>query len=171
MPDFFRTRDCVFFSKDESLPVVVSSAMVQGGWPGGQGVQWVGSVEDEFLVTYARGQAAGFLIWGSDEDGDKHTAITGHQPHYRFATMISGSVIFATSSYERYTLASRLAPPLVPIVYAPNQPLFFSLRGLWTNEDELTLSGDATAPAGLAGMVAQVPKALNHSFLGVQTLL
>jgi len=171
MPETFQSRDCVIYFKDDTYTVVVDATMVQNGWPGGQGVQFAGSVNDEFLVTYSRGHFGGFLVWGSDEDGDRFTAITKNQPHYRFATMLGGAALMATSSYERYTWASRQAGPLVPLVYQPNQRLYLSLRGLWTNEDELTVSGDPEAPASLAGIVAQIPKESNNLFLGIQTVM
>lgn len=170
MPEIFRSRDCIVFFKGDSQPVAVSQAMVDGGWPGGQGVQWVDSITDERVVTYSNGLYGGFLVWGSDETGDQYTAMTRQQPQYRYATMLSGGCLIATTSYEKYTYASRTGPgPLVPIVYAVQNILYLSRRGLWTNEDEMTLAGDPLAPAFFTGFVAQVPKELNGFFLGVQT--
>jgi len=171
MPEILRSRDCVTFYKDDTITVVVDSAMVAAGWPGGQGVQWAGSTDDEMIVTFSDGPFAGFLVWGSDEVGDDFTAITRHQPHYQFATMFGGSALISTTSYERFTLASRLAGPLVPLVYTVNMPLHLSLRGLWTSEDELTITGSPRAPAPLAGLVAQIPKASNDNFIGIQTVM
>jgi len=171
MPEFFRSRDVTMFSRDDSTTVVVSSAMASGGWPGGQGVQWVNSSEDALVVTYSHGPFAGFLVWGHDEVGDRYTGMTQNQPHYRFATMFFGSVILSTASFEQYTLASRLVGPLVPLVYDVNEPLYFSLRGLFTNEDELTATVDPEAPSPIVGYVAQVPKAVNNSHLGIQTAM
>jgi hypothetical protein len=171
MPELFRTRDCVVYFKDDSTTVTVDDALAQQGWPGGQGVQWVDPASDDFIVTFSRGFFGGFLVWGSDEAGDDHTAITRNQPHYRFATMLWGAALFSTSTYERYTWASRQVGPLVPLSYSPDQRLYLSLRGLWTNEDELTLSGDPDAPSPLAGIVARIPKALNDYYLGVQTVM
>lgn len=171
MPEIFRTRDCIVFWKDDAYTVAVDDNLVQQGWPGGQGVQFVGSVGDEFLVTFSQGLFGGFLVWGSDEEGDDYTAMTRNQPHYRFATLLAGAALFATSSYERYTWASRQAGPLVSLTHTADQKLYLSLRGLWTNEDELTVSGDPDAPASLAGMVAQVPKELNDYYLGIQTVM
>jgi hypothetical protein len=159
------------FVLDDSTTVVVDSSMVQGGWPGGQGVQWSGSVGDEMLVTYSRGKFGGFLVWGSNEAGDDYAATTRNQPYYQFATMLFGASVLSTSSYERYTLASRLAPPLVPLTYSENDILYFSLRGLWTKEDELTFSGDPDAPSVPAGIVTQAPQLLNREFLGIQTTM
>lgn len=170
MYESIRGRDCILRFKGESQTVVVSQAMVDGGWPGGQGVQWVDSTLDERVVTYSTGLFGGFLIWGSDEDGDKHTGMTRNQPHYRYAVMFSGGNLIQTSSYERYTFASRSGfGPLVPLVYGPNAPLYLSRRGFWTVEDEMTLVGDLMAPCSIAGYVAQVPKLLTKMFLGVQT--
>lgn len=170
MPEIIRSRDCVVFFKGDTQTVVVSQAMVSGGWPGGQGVQWVDSASDERVVTYSGGLYGGFLVWGSDEDGDRFTAITRQQPHYRYATMFSGGCLISTSSYERYTYASRIGGgPLVPLVYQVQDILYLSLRGLWTKEDELSLSGSPLAPAFFTGFVAQIPKPSNRNYLGIQT--
>lgn len=170
MPEIIRTRDCVVFFKGDSQTVIVSSAMVAGGWPGGQGVQWAGSIKDERLVTYSQGLYGGFLVWGSDEDGDRFTGMTRSQPYYRYATMFSGGTLMSTSSYEKYTYASRLGGgPLVPLVYGSNDILYLSRRGLWTKEEEMTPAGDPRAPAFFCGFVAQIPKPSNNHFLGIQT--
>lgn len=169
MGEIYRTRNCIVFYKGDSTTVAVSSAMVDGGWAGGQGVQWTGTTVDDRVVTYAQGLFGGFLVWGSDEPGDDYTAITRQQPHYRYATMFFGGCLISTSSYEQYTYASRLAGgPYVPIVYNPNDVLYFSLRGLWTNEDELTLSSGLAAPCPAVGYVAQIPRVSNLNFLGIQ---
>lgn len=178
MPEIVRGRDLILFKKGDHFQVTVSEELSQGGWPGGQGVKWADSSKDEFKVTYSDGICSGFLLWGSDEAGDKFTAMTGNQPYYRFAVMYSGGSFFSTSSYERYTYASRTGGgPLVPIVYNTNDFLFMSLRGLWTKEDEWDLSGDPRGPladqtfvGGLAGMVSQVPSVLNDHFMAIQTL-
>jgi len=173
MSEIFRSRDCICFFKGDAQTVTVDQAMVTSGWPGGQGVQWVNAPSgvDDRIVTYSKGLYGGFLIWGSDEIGDKFTAITRQQPYWRYATMFSGGCLISTTSYEKYTYASRIAGPLVPLVYSPNDVLYFSLRGLWTKEDELTLSADPLAPAFFTGFVAQVPKASNVYFMGIQTSL
>ena len=170
--DLIRGRDCILFSKDDSYTVRVDPAMVAGGWPGGQGVQWVHTDTDEFMVTYSSGHFGGFLLWGSDESADRFTAMTGNQTFYGGdAVMLSGSTHISTSSYEKYTYASRLVGPLVPLVYASNDLLYFSLRGLWTKEDEMTLSGDPDAPALSVGRLMQVPQLANQFFLGIKATL
>ena len=170
--DLLRSRDCVVFVKGETFEVAVDPALVAGGWPGGQGVQWTSVASDAFTVTYSTGRFGGFLLWGSDESADQHTAMTGQQLTYGYAVMVAGRGLISTSSYERYTWASRThGGPLVPLVYGANDLLFFSLRGLWTNEDELSLSASPLAPAPSSGVVAQVPKAVNEFFLGLQTTL
>jgi hypothetical protein len=169
MSEIFRSRDCIVLFKGDTQTVAVSQAMVDGGWPGGQGVQWVDAASDDRVVTYSTGLYGGFLLWGSDEVGDRYTAITSSQPHYRYATMFSGGCLISTTSYEQYTYASRLAGPLVPLVYNPQDILYLSLRGLWTKEDELTIVVSPYAPAFFTGFVAQVPKAANGFFLGIQT--
>ncbi len=169
MSEIFRSRDCIVFVKGDTTTVTVSSAMVSGGWAGGQGVQWSGIVGDDRVVTYSQGLFGGFLVWGSDEAGDGHTAITKQQVVYRYATLFFGNALMSTSSYERYTYASRIGGgALVPIVYQANDVLRLSLRGLWTKEDELTLSGNPLGPSPLVGYVAQIPKALNKEYLGIQ---
>jgi len=172
MPEIIRARDAVVFFYGDRQTVTVDSTMVNLGWPGGQGVQWVDAPAgvDDRVVSFSKGLYGGFLIWGSDEVGDKFTAMTRQQPYWRYATMFSGGCLISTTSYERYTYASRLiGPPYVPLVYAPNDILYLSLRGLWTKEDELTLSGDPLAPAFFVGFVSQVPKPVNSFFLGIQT--
>ena len=171
MPEIFRSRDTIVFVKDDAYTVVVDQAMVDSGWPGGQGVKWVGSADDEFLVTFSDGPFAGFLVWGSDEAGDDFTAMTRNQPHYRFATMLGGAALIMTSSFETFTLASRLSGPLISLTYTADEPLYLSLRGLWTNEDEQTISAGPLAPSPFSGLVAQVPKSINNFYLGIQTVI
>ncbi len=133
-------------------------------------MQWADSTSDERLVTYSTGLFGGFLIHGSDEVGDRFTAVTRQQPVYKYATMFSGGCLISTSSYERYTYASRIGGgPLVPLTYQVQDILYLSKRGLWTKEDELTISGSPLAPAFFTGFVAQTPKASNQLFLGIQT--
>lgn len=169
--DLVRSRDCIVFVKDDTYAVRVDATMMVGGWPGGQGVQWVDSDTDDFTVTYSAGLAGGFLIWGSDESADQFTSMTGRAAQYGDAVFFCGSPLLSTSSYERYTYASRNAGPLVPLVYDPNDSLYFSLRGLWTKEDELTLSASGLAPAVSTGRVVQVPQPVNQFFLGIQATL
>ncbi len=170
--DLIRSRDCVIFSKGPTHNVAINSTLIEGGWPGGQGVQWVASNADEPTVTYSAGLFGGFLIWGSDESADQYTAMTEWQTTYGYVVMMTGRAVISTSSYERFTYASRIGGgPLIPLVYAPHQLLYFSLRGLWTLEDEMTLSGAPLAPAVHTGWVCQLPKAINQFFLGIQTRL
>jgi hypothetical protein len=170
MVEIFRSRDCVVFYKDDAYTVAVDDTLVSEGWVGGQGVQWVAS-SSEFTVTRSIGFFGGFLVWGSDEDGDRYTAVTQNQLYYRFATMLSGACLISTSTYEQHTWSSRQAGPLVPNTFAANQKLYLSLRGYWTPEDELSASGHPSAPAPLAGVVARLPKAQNGWSLGIQTVM
>lgn len=165
-----RSRDCIILVKGDAYPVTVSAAMAQGGWQGGQGVQWAASTKDEFLVTYSDGYYAGFMLWGSNEEGDKFTAMSGNQPFYRFATCGAGGWHISTRSYERYTYASRTGGgPLVPISYNASDRLVFSLRGYWTKEDEWTLSGDPRGSNSYyIGFVTQVPSAATEFYMGIQ---
>jgi hypothetical protein len=171
MPEVFRTRDVVVFKKGDANAFTVSENLVTRGWVGGQGVQWFDIGRDELAVDFSDGIPNGFMLWGSDEDSDEYTAITRNQPHYRFGVVGFGGWIFATRTFEVYTYASRLSGPLVPITYSVRDPLYFSLNGLWTNEDEWTLSGDPRAPSQLIGTVMQVPSAAINNFLTVQTRL
>lgn len=174
MPEIFRTRDLVVFAKGAAYAVATADVMVQSGWPGGQGLSWTDSAVDEFMVTLTDGgRGAGFALWGSNEDSDQLTAITGHQVAYGFVVIGSGSWLISTSTFEVYTWASRQVGPLVPITYTPGvDKLYWSLRGYFTNEDEWTLSGDPRAPNDApVGFVAQVPSALTENYLTVQTTL
>lgn len=170
MPELFRSRDAVVWCKDDTATVIVDSTMVAQGWPGGQGVAWAGNIGDELVVTFSEGSFGGFLVWGSDELGDDFASVTRSQPTYRFATMFYGATIFGTTTYERYSLASRLIPPLVPLVYAENDALYLSVRGLWTNEDERSILGLPT-PSPQSGVVAQVPSLSTQHYLGIQTMM
>jgi hypothetical protein len=171
-PEQFRTRDCVVLVKGDTYPATVGDALAVTGWLGGQGVRWVASNKDDFLVGPTDGQYGGFLLWGSDESSDQYTAMTRNQPSYRFAVFCTGGWILMTSTYERYTYASRQSGPLVLITYSPNDKLRFSLRGYWTNEDEWTLSGDPRAPnTTIVGFVVQAPAVVTQNYLTLQSIL
>lgn len=162
-PDIVRERDVIVFSKGESFTVMVDAGLSTNGWPGGQGVQWASSSIDTFTVTASTGAGWGFLLWGSNESSDQYTSYTGNQSTYHFGTYGFGTWLISTRTYEVYTLASRRSGPLVANTYVAGQPLFFSLRGFFTNEDE---SGQEI----VVGAVCQVPSAtLNNSYLGVET--
>ena len=173
MPELTRTRDCIILYKGDAYPVAVSEEMAAGGWHGGQGIQWVESPKDEFVVTYSDGYYAGFMLWGSDEQADQLTAMTKNQPAYRFGTCGAGGWLISTTSYERYTWTSRQGPgPLVPIVYHASDRLVFSLRGFWTKFDEWTESSDIRAPnTYYIGFVAQAPSESNDYYMTIQVSL
>lgn len=164
-----RNRDCYILVKGDTFTVTVDSAMVAGGWKGGQGVQYTTSSKDELMVTYSNGLYAGFVLWGSDESSDQFTAITTNQPFYKFAVIGCGGWLILTKQFEQYTYASRQVGPLVPIVYKPSDRLVFSLRGLFTSQDEWSLSGD---PRGandyFIGFVAQPPSATTGGYMTIQ---
>lgn len=170
MPEQFRTRDCIILTKGDAYPVVVDTTLAIGGWKGGQAVQWVTPVKDEFIVSYSDGLYAGFMLWGSDESSDQFTANTRNQPAYRFATIGAGGWIIMTTSFEKYTYASRIGGgPLVPIVYTASNRLLFSLRGYWTKEDEWALSSDPRAPnTYFIGFVSQSPSTISNGYMTVQ---
>jgi hypothetical protein len=169
MTEIVRSRDLVLFYKGDSYTVTPGPIMVAAGWLGGQGIRWVPGVNDERTVEISDGRYGGVLLYGSDEVADMHTGLSGTQRTARWATVLFGGNLLTTSTYERYTWASRQAGPLVALVYTSNQVLYFSLRGYWTNEDEATLSGAAWAPNFFTGFVVQTPKVNNDYFLGVQT--
>jgi hypothetical protein len=164
-----RDRDCIILVKGDTIPVTVDSVLATQGWSGGQAVQWAASTQDDLLVTQSNGLYAGFMLWGSSEAGDQFTAMTRNQPYYRFGTIGSGGWHILTTTFEKYTYASRQIGPLVPITYQPSDRLLFSLRGYWTSEDEWYISGDLRAPnTYFIGFVTQAPSALTNFYLGIQ---
>ena len=168
MTEIFRTRDVVVFSKGKTYPVMIDPTLATGGWPGGQGVKWLDDPSnDTFKVTYSDGPYGGFLLWGSNESSDQFISYTGNQPTYKFAVMCVGAGwIVSTSSFELYTWARRQGGPLVPNVYVPGQELRFSLRGLFTNEDEWTASSDPRAPNDwVIGTVVSIPSSVTNNYL------
>lgn len=172
MSEIFRTRDCVVFYKSDSYTVSLNGPMVTSGWQGGQGVCWVNSPVDDFQMGLSDGEFGGFVLWGSDESSDQFVSFVGNQIEYGFAVLCTGSWLISTSTYERYTYASRQSGPLVPLTYTESDRLTFSLRGYWTNEDEWALSGDPRAPnTNYSGVVVQRPSALNNQYLGVHTTI
>jgi len=170
MPEQPRTRDCIILVKGDALPVSVDELLAREGWRGGQAAQWVSSTKDELLVTRSTGLYAGIFLWGSDEDSDQHTAMTRSQPYYRYATIGAGGWHILTTSFERYTYASRTGGgALVPIEYHASDRLVFSLRGFFTKEDEWTLSGDPRAPNSYyIAFVSQAPSASTNYYMGLQ---
>jgi len=168
--EFPRTRDVETLFKGDAYTVAVDQVMAASGWRGGQFVKWVGSPRDEFLVTLSDGLYGGFMLNGSDEPSDQFTAITGQQPLYGYGTLCTGGWLIATSTFEKYTWASRQFGPLVPIVYTPGVRLRISLNANFTPEDEWLLSAD---PRGsnqfYIGSIVQAPSADNNNYLTLQT--
>ena len=170
--ELIRARDVVTLVKGQTFPVGLSQRLLSLGWAGGQGVMWQDSPYDVFQVDFSDGTPNGFLLWGSNEVADQFTAYTGNQPTYNFAVLCYGTWLISTSSFERYTYQSRMAGPLVPITYSPSDRLLFSLRGLWTNQDEWSLSGDPRAPNRyFVGYVTEAPGATNNNYLTFQTTM
>ncbi len=167
-----RTRELVILTKGRTFTPVLGPAMVLSGWRGGQGVRWISSsIRDEFIVELADGgDAAAFMIYGSDEPSDQYTSMTLNQVVYAAGTMMYGRALVETTTYEHFTYVSRTGPgPLVPIVYAENEPLLFSLRGYWTTEDEWSLSGDLRAPnEHHVGLVVKAPSTVTSDYLAIQ---
>ena len=170
MPELFRTRDVVVLFKGDAYPVAVDDAMLAQGWPGGQGVHWVDSPLDDFRVSYSDGLYGGFLLWGSNESSDVWTALTGQQLAYGYGILCAGGWLISTSTFERYTYASRIGGPLVANNYVVGERLVFSKRGLLTREDEWTATVDPRMPnQWYIANVIQVPSAANNWYLTVQT--
>jgi len=170
MPEIFRTRDVIVFSKGATLTVEVTADTAAAGWRGGQGLQWSPVTGDRIVAKLSDGLYGGFALWGSDESSDEFTAMTRNQPTYRYVVLGAGGWLISTSTYEKYTYASRVGPgPLVPITYNPSDRLVFSLRGYWTKEDEWSLSGDPRAPNSYyIGFVAQKPTPSRNDYMTIQ---
>ena len=169
MPEIFRTRDVIVFAKGDTIPAVVSPAMIAAGWEGGRAVQWYDTGNDEIAVDFTDGLGHGFMLKGSDEDSDDYVATTRNQVAYQFGTMCFGGWLVATRTFERFTLASGRT---VPIVYTPNDSLLFSLGGQFTNEDEWTVSADGRAPnENVVGVVVQPPSSVTEDFFTLQLRL
>ena len=172
MAEIIRTRDVVVLATDVGFPVMVDSALVTDGWPGGQGVTWVDSPNDEFTVSFSDGQFGGFLLWGSNEDSDQFISMTGNQPKYAFGVLCMGSWLFSTRVFEKHTLESRNLGPLVENIWTVGNQVFFSLRGLFTTQDEWTIDGDPRAPNNnFLGTVVQAPRANNSNYVMIQTTM
>jgi len=170
MPELPRTRDSYTLSKGDTFTVTITDRMAVGGWKGGQGVQYTSSAKDEVTVDYSDGLYAGFMLWGSDESSDKFTAMTQNQPAYKFVVVGAGGWVIMTTTYEKYTYASRMAgPPYVPIEYHASDRMVFSLRGYWTNEDEWTLSGDPRGANNYyIGFLIQRPTPARNEYMTLQ---
>jgi hypothetical protein len=166
-----RSRDLIILSRGRSITPTLSSSMSTAGWVGGTGVRWAGSTKDDFEVELSDGEVAGFMIWGSNESADQFTSMTMNQPTYRAGTMAFGRWLIMTVAFERYTYASRTGGgPLVPLTYTASDHLRFSLRGLWTVEDEWALSGDIRAPnENIVGFVSQSPTGVTSNYITIQT--
>jgi hypothetical protein len=170
MLETIRNRDCIILAKGDFFTANVNAATAVSGWKGGQGFQYTAPVGDELLVKLSDGLYAGFALWGSDEPPDEYTSMTRNQPAYNFVVLGAGGGVLLTTTYEKYTYASRIGPgPLVPIQYNASDRLVFSSRGYWTKEDEWTLSGDPRAPNNYyLGFVAQVPTPAREGYMTIQ---
>lgn len=170
MPEIVRNRDVVIFRKGDGTTVRAAPSMVSTEWVGGQGIEWFDVGEDDVTVQITDGVGGGFILWGADEDSDRFTGMTRNQPVYEFVVVGLGGWLISTRSFEQFTFATRGLPSPTPIVYQAQELLFFSLSGLWTNEDEWTLDGDPRAPnENIMGVVAQVPASANNNYLAIHT--
>lgn len=139
-------QDLIIMSRGTTITVRVTDRVAVGGWGGGQWFRWVKSERDDFLVDYSDGVFGGFALYGSNESNELFTSMQDHQPHYRYCTVGFGGWMLSLRNYELYTYSSRQSGPLELIDYQPNDPLFISLNGKLTVEDEWDLSGDSRAP-------------------------
>lgn len=173
-------RQCSVFHKGDSMPMKIDADMASVGWDGGTFVRWVDDGSGEPCVTIADGRYCGFTPWGSNEPADQYTAITPSQTRYKFITLFFGGNFMATTSYERYTYASRHGPgPLVPLVYHPQDFLYVSENGLPTVEDEsdIAVNPGHTFPDGSPivvpflyfGIVSVPPSDLTNDRIFIQT--
>ena len=172
MAEILRTRDVVVLAKDVAFPVMLDSALVTAGWAGGQGVTWVDSPHDEFRVGFSDGRFGGFLLWGSNEDSDQFISMTGNQPKYAFGVMCQGSWLLSTRIFEQFTLQSRNAGPLVENTWTVGTKVLFSLRGLFSPQDEWAIDGDPRAPnRNFVGTIVQPPRTSNSNYVMIQTIM
>jgi hypothetical protein len=171
--EIFRTRDVIVFHKDMTITVDVTAEDARDGWVGGQAFNWAPSTDGRLLVTKSSGLSAGFALWGSDESSDAFTAMTQNQPAYHYVVLAAGGWMISTANYERYSYASRIGGgALVPLSYSASDRLAFSLRGLWTIEDEWALSADPRGSnRSVYGVVTQRPIAERNWYLGVQVMI
>lgn len=138
-------RDLVLLHKGDTLPVSIDSDMAASGWSGGQFVRWVDAGTGMPTVTVANGTYCGFMMFGSDEEGDQWTSFVASQVTYKSAILTFGGNVFYTRTYEveGYMYRHGLGPS-APLVYEPNQVLYISENGKITNENE---SNTALFPA------------------------
>ena len=170
MTELVRSRDCIILFKGDAYAVAVDPATAAAGWRGGQAVQWTTPIKDQPTVRLSDGFYAGFALWGSDESSDQFTGMTRQFPTYQYVVLGAGGWLISTTSFERYTYASRTGGgPLVPIDYHASDRLVFSLRGFYTKEDEWTLSGDPRAPNNYyIAFVAQAPSSATSGYMSIQ---
>jgi hypothetical protein len=160
------TRDVQVLFAGDKYTVSVSETMKRLGWSGGQGVMWADSDRDEFLVDFSTGMYGGFCLWGSNEVPDGLTSMTGSQALYGYTVLCAGNWVFSTTTYEKYTWASRSGGgPLVPIDYQEGQRLVFSSRGYWTPE-----TGDGGGSnTYYIGNIVKAPSAANKWRVTIQS--
>lgn len=169
MTEVAHSRDVIVMFKGQTMTVDVTYQDSIEGWVGGQAFKWAPSAADRVTATRSDGLYGGLALWGSDEDSDQYTAMTKNQPVYRFVVLMAGGWLISVRNYEKYTLASRLAGPLVPLEYHASDRLVLSTRGLLTKEDEWSILGDPRAPNSyFIAFVAQPPMPIRNNYLTIQ---
>mgnify|MGYP000908261228 CR=1 FL=1 len=175
----YLNRDVALFHRGDSATFKVSAAAAAAGWSGGTFMKWVDDGSGEPTLGIADGRYCGFAAFGSDEPGDRFTAMTGQNPHYRYAALYFGGNFLATRTYEKYTYASRHSGPLVPLSYHAQQFLYVSENGKLTPEDESDVAVNASGefPDGspiterflFFGLCAVPPSSKTNGYVYVQT--
>lgn len=170
MTEITRERELIVLVKGNSNTFRIDDTMAQNGWAPGQAVMWADANEDTFMLTYSDGRYGGFLYEGSNELANQYISSVGSSQKYRYATLCAGTWVISTTTYEKYTYASRISGPLVPLVYSVGERLLFSQRGLFTKEREWQLASNPNINTDLfIATVIQVPSAANKFYLMVQT--
>ncbi len=142
--------DTETFLSGNTYPVTIHNTLLSTGWVGGQGVMWTqGPVP---TVTCSDGRPAGFLLYGSAEPPHFSSDHISKQ-RYGISFICFDNWVVAVRAFERYTWLSRQSGPLVHQTYNPSQRLRFSLRGLWTAEDEWSLTSDFRGLNSVVGTV------------------
>lgn len=172
-------RDCVLIKKGDSVTVKVEASLAALGWVGGTFFRWVDDGSGEPCLGLSYGVAAGYAVFGSGEEGDQYTSLTGQNTRYSYVNLFYGNAIFATRNFERHTYASRNGVgPLVPLTYKFNGLVYVSENGLLTTEDESDPAVNAgglfpdgepiTAPFSPVGVCAVTPQAQAKGYLFAQ---
>jgi hypothetical protein len=172
-------RDLVLLHKGASMPVKISTSLIQTGWAGGEFARWVDDGSGRLCVDRADGRFCGFFAFGSSESGDQYTALTNQNTRYGFAVLFFDNTILATRTFERYGYMARHAlGPMTPLTYAAQKPLYVSENGKFTLEDESSADYPAhtfpdgspiVVPFNSVGIVILPPTSATKGYLYAHT--